>query len=109
MFSLKNKEDFTELYYDALQIFDAAKVQREILLHLFSLQSIISTAKLNEYLNRLTVLALIIMIPTLISGVYGMNIPLPFMHSPHAFYIVIGFMLAATLIGLGIFKILERF
>ncbi len=106
-FAAKDKIHFKELYFDALQIFDAAKVQREIVLHLFNVQSIITSTRLNEYLKRLTLIALIIMIPTLVSGLYGMNIPLPFAHHPHAFFIVLILMFVAAVIGIIVFKLLE--
>lgn len=108
-FTVKDKEQFKELYFDALQIFDAAKVQREIVLHLFSLQSIITSARMNEYIKRLTILTVIIMIPTMISGIYGMNLSLPFAEHPNGFFIVLGIMLISAVVGVAAFKLMERF
>jgi magnesium transporter len=108
-FSSKDKDNFKELYVDALQIFDAAKVQREIVLNLFNLQSIIASARMNEYIKKLTIITLVIMIPTFITGLYGMNLALPLADSPGSFYIVLGVMIVAAVVGVGLFKFLERF
>jgi magnesium transporter len=33
----------------------------------------------------LTLITIILMLPTLIASIYGMNVELPWQHSPHAF------------------------
>ncbi|MEP6712576.1 MAG: magnesium transporter CorA family protein [Ferruginibacter sp.] len=48
--------------------------------------SIISNNQ-NEVLKRLTTLTLFLSIPVLIASIYGMNVPLPFSHSPWAFWL----------------------
>ncbi len=108
-FSYKDRDNFKELYVDALQTFDAAKVQREIVLNLFNLQSIIASARMNEYIKKLTIITLVIMIPTFITGLYGMNLTLPLAGTPGSFYIILGVMVAAAVLGVGLFKFLERF
>ena len=45
----------------------------------------------------------ILMIPTLTASIYGMNIELPFQHSPHAFFIVTGISFSASLLCVLIF------
>ncbi len=49
--------------------------------------SIVSN-NLNIVIKILASITIVLSLPTLISSVYGMNIPLPFQHSPHAFGIV---------------------
>ena len=93
----ENREEFQDIYYDALQILDALKLQREMIMNIFNIQSILSNNQMNAFMKKLTALALIIMIPTLISGIYGMNVAgLPFAGGPEAFWIVIGVMLLIT-------------
>ncbi|MGM5484076.1 MAG: magnesium transporter CorA family protein [Nanobdellota archaeon] len=82
------RNEFYNLYYDCLQIIDSLKIQREIVANLFNFQSILSTNKLNQSIKKLTSLALIVLLPTLITGAYGMNIKLPFANSEHAFLII---------------------
>src|SRR3989344_6209984 len=75
-FSRKNMEAYSELYHDILQLLDTERVQRETVSNLFNLQSIISSNRLNLFIKKLTSIAIIVMIPTLISSIYGMNVKL---------------------------------
>lgn len=101
----EDRDEFLDIYQDALQILDAEKVQREIVMNIFNIQSIISSNSVNEFMKKLTALALIIMIPTLISGIYGMNIQgLPFSNFNHSFIIVMSFMSIITVIMYFIFR-----
>lgn len=43
---------------------------------------------LNRVIRQLTVLTVIMTVPTIVSGVYGINVALPFDHHPWAFPIV---------------------
>ncbi len=53
--------------------------------------SSISSHNLNYTMKVLTVATVIIALPNLFYGMYGMNVPLPFMHEPWAYYMVVGF------------------
>ncbi|PLW80656.1 hypothetical protein C0585_01560 [Candidatus Woesearchaeota archaeon] len=99
-FTKKDMENFNDLYYDNLEIRDNAKIQQEIMLSLFNLQSAIAQQKLNNFMNRITLLAVIIAVPTMISGLYGMNFTyLPFADSKYGFFGILGIMIA-IIIGL---------
>jgi magnesium transporter len=43
------------------------------------------------------------MIPTLVASIYGMNVELPFQHTPHAFFITIGLSFFLSSVGVLIF------
>jgi magnesium transporter len=43
------------------------------------------------------------MLPTLVASVYGMNVPLPFQHSPHAFLITMVMSLVLSVLGVVLF------
>jgi magnesium transporter len=88
-FDNENRELFNELYYDALQLLDNEKIQRENVSNLFNLQSILSSSRLNISMKKLTYLAIIFSVPTIISGIYGMNVKLPFGNHPYGFHIII--------------------
>ena len=64
--------------------------------------SVISN-NLNVVLKFLTAVTIILMIPTLIASMYGMNIRLPFQDHPYAFLINIGISFTLTLISTIIF------
>lgn len=97
-FAAEDRQNFAELYYDKLQILDTEKIQRELIMNLIDIKTISSTEKLNLTIKRLTSLALLIAIPTLISSVYGMNIPLPMQNDPNAIYYLASLMVIPTLI-----------
>lgn len=48
----------------------------------------LQTNKTNEIMRMLTIISTIVLPLTFISGLYGMNVGLPFADSPHAFLIV---------------------
>ncbi|MFP4117527.1 MAG: magnesium transporter CorA family protein, partial [Candidatus Woesearchaeota archaeon] len=96
-FTADDRERFRDLYADGLQILDTEKVQREVIMNIFNMQSIISTNRINTFMKKLTSLALIVMIPTLITGIYGMNINgLPLSDASYSFYAMVGFLVLIT-------------
>jgi magnesium transporter len=104
-FTDDDRDTFNDLYSDARQVLDVEKVQREVIMNIFNLQSIISTNHINEFMKKLTSLALIITVPMLISGIYGMNINgLPFATHKFSFWIIMGIMAIITTIIYIIFK-----
>ena len=50
-------------------------------------------------MRTLTVISLVLLPLSLLAGIYGMNVSLPFDKSPYAFYGLIGFMVA-LIVGL---------
>jgi magnesium transporter len=60
---------------------------------------------LNHVMRRLTSISLLLMWPSLVASVYGMNIALPFQDAPHAFWILTLFTIA---IEIGIFRYFRR-
>lgn len=63
--------------------------------------------RLNETIRLLTVITLAFTVPTMIAGLYGMNVDLPGEHSPYAFWVVI---LASLIISgsLGVYFLRKR-
>lgn len=55
---------------------------------------------MNVVMKLLTLITIILMLPTLIASIYGMNVELPWQHSPQAFLIPLG--LSAVISGIGI-------
>ncbi|MFC2135611.1 magnesium transporter CorA family protein [Bacteroidota bacterium] len=96
-FTKENLQEFAELYYDKLQILDTEKIQREVITNLFNFQTVVATHKLNNFMKRLTTLALIFVIPTLITGLFGMNVNIPFGNHPYGFLIV--FLIIVLFVG----------
>ena len=60
---------------------------------------------MNTIIQTLTVIATIVLIPTLIASIYGMNFPdMPFQKTPHGFYIVMALCFGLVSIMLWYFK-----
>jgi magnesium transporter len=59
---------------------------------------------LNVVMKLLTLTTIILMIPTLIASIYGMNVELPGQHSRHAFLIPMVLSVLASLVGVFTFS-----
>ncbi|MCF7861660.1 hypothetical protein K9M79_05420 [Candidatus Woesearchaeota archaeon] len=103
-FSQKDKEQFNDLYYDALHLLDTERINRDIITNIFNFQSIINSNRTNDLFRKLAAYGLIIAIPTLISSIYGMNVDLPFMGGANAFWILLCGMIGISLTFYLIFK-----
>lgn len=61
----------------------------------------VADTRLNETVQLLTVITVSLTIPTMIAGIYGMNVPLPGHDSPMMFWFIIGFsIIIATILSL---------
>jgi magnesium transporter len=91
----EDEKDFLDdLVIETSQALETANTYTNILSStLDAFASIISNNQ-NEVLKRLTTITLLLSIPVLIASIYGMNVPLPFQHSPFAFWIPIVISLA---------------
>ncbi|MEA3229654.1 MAG: magnesium transporter CorA family protein [archaeon] len=87
-------ELFDDLYFDVMELIDNVKIQRDIINNLFEMQSTIVSNELNVVMKKITAIAAVIMVPTLITGIYGMNFShMPFADYIYGFYIIIGIIL----------------
>jgi len=59
--------------------------------------SSISSNNLNRTMKALTVATVMIALPNLFYGMYGMNVDLPFQHQPWAYFMVMAFSISLTL------------
>jgi magnesium transporter len=99
---------FHDLYYNILQIYDSHKIQRELLLNLFNLESNVVANRMNTSVKKFTSLAFVVMIPTLISGIFGMNFKYIWLaEHPLGFVWIVGLMLVISLGLWAIFKKLD--
>lgn len=66
--------------------------------------SSISSNNLNRTMKRLTIVTVLIMLPSMFYGLYGMNVTLPFQHESWAFMAVVGVTVAVNLLMYGFAK-----
>lgn len=64
----------------------------------------VAAGQLNRTFRRLTSISIFLMIPTVFSGLYGMNVRLPFADSPNAFGIVVLVVLLMSTLAVVIFQ-----
>jgi|GEM_PF-368484 len=85
-------ETMENIVVEVKQAFATCNIQRELMTETMSTYSNIVSNQLAERMRLLTIVTIILAIPTLIAGIYGMNVDLPFDQLPglNAFWIVIG-------------------
>ncbi len=79
-------EDLIEdLFLDIGQLIEQCRSNLKNIVNIRDAYSTIMTNNLNSVIKLLTSLTVILMVPNIISGLYGMNVTLPFAQSPIAF------------------------
>jgi len=97
------KEDEQELLEDVLtdnkQAIEMANIYSSILTGTMDAFASVISNNLNRVMRRLTIVSIVLMIPTLISSFFGMNVDLPFQNLPLAFMGIFSGSLLASVIG----------
>ncbi len=105
---LEDKQDARELFQDILidnsQALEMANVYSNILGNMMGAFASIISNNLGHVVNRLTAVTIALMLPTLVAGIYGMNVDLPFQHHPHAFTIVVIISILVTILFVVYFR-----
>jgi len=93
---IREDEDKTDLFEDIIidnsQALEMANVYTNILNGTMEAYASIISNNLNMVIQRLTLVTIILMVPTLVASFYGMNVPVPFSGSDSSasfFYIII--------------------
>lgn len=86
------------------QLVDSARSVLKSIQNIRNASEAILTSKLNITIRTLTVLTILLTIPTIISSLYGMNVPLPLSDNPYAFWIVISSIIATVIAVILLFK-----
>lgn len=94
-----------DVYADVIQILDTEELFRDRLtssldLHLSSISN-----KMNDIMKSFTVIASLLLIPMLVSGIYGMNVALPMQNNPNAFYTIMLIILLSVIATILFFKV----
>jgi magnesium transporter len=97
-------EDFLEdVIVDNKQAIEMANIYSNILSGMMDAFASIISNNLSVVMKVLTSVTIILMLPTLVASIYGMNVPLPFQESQHAFLITMVTSFALAAVGVGIF------
>jgi magnesium transporter len=102
-------EDMTDLFEDIIidnsQAMEMSKVYSDILSGTMDAYGSIISNNLNLTIQRLTLITIILMVPTLMASFYGMNIQLPFQYHPFA---MVGVLVASLGLSAGIAWYFQR-
>lgn len=106
---LGNDEDLVDLFEDVIidnsQALDMANIHTNILNGTMEAYASIISNNLNLFVNRLTIITVVLMLPTLIASFYGMNVEgLPFDDNPYGFTIIVIMSISLSLVLLVIFR-----
>lgn len=71
------------------QLIEASRATLRTMINIRSAYNAISTERLNTIIRRLTALTVLLTIPMVITGFYGMNVTLPGSENPFAAYIIL--------------------
>lgn len=94
------RELLNDLIVDTSQALEMANIYTTILSSTMDAFASIISNNLNNVMKRLTSITIILSLPVLVASVYGMNVDIPYQHSPHAFYIpVILSLVVSVIIG----------
>jgi magnesium transporter len=99
----EDQEKLEDVQIDNRQAIEMANIYSNILSGMMDAFASVISNNLNVVMKILTSITIILMIPTLIASIYGMNIETPFQRSPFAFFIVVGISFAISLIGVLVF------
>lgn len=83
------KEELEDALIEAKQLVEMTKLSSEILQQLSSTYNNVLNNNLNDTMRILTVLSVLLTIPTIITGFFGMNMPLPLEHNASGWLITI--------------------
>jgi len=100
----KDNEDLLEdVVIENKQAIEMSNVYSNILSGMMDAFASVISNNLNVVMKFLTSVTIILMIPTLIASIYGMNIELPFQRSTHAFFLIVGISFILSIISVLIF------
>lgn len=89
---------FEDIIIDNTQALEMSNVYTNILNGTMEAYASIISNNLNQVIQRLTLITIILMLPTLVASLYGMNVPLPFKDSEYAFPFIIIFSIVISLL-----------
>ena len=105
--NIKELEYHSDLFEDVIidngQALEMSNVHTNILSGTMEAYASIVSNNMTLFINRLTIITIVLMVPTLVASFFGMNVKLPFSSdSTYAFYVIMG-VSVAFVVGLIIF------
>ncbi|MDR0369962.1 MAG: hypothetical protein LBH96_05715 [Candidatus Peribacteria bacterium] len=95
---------FEDLQYKTDKIISYISIVKENTESLFDVSDTLTTMKTNRVISILTIFTVVLGILTWLSGMYGMNVDLPFDDSPWAFTLLTVFMIGVAILTMLFFR-----
>ncbi len=99
----RDKDILEELTVSGREILDWCKVNIKSAVNIREAHSTILTNSLNRTIKFLSSMTIIVTIPNILAGLFGMNVILPFQNHQHAFLFVLAWIVLFVSLALGIF------
>ena len=110
---IRKYPDDTDLLEDVIienkQAMEMCTIYRDILSGTMNAFASVISNNLNVFMKALTIITVILTIPTLIASLWGMNVPVPLEGNPYGFWIVLGFSVVLSLVATVYMKIKKMF
>ncbi len=108
LLKIRDNEELTDLFDDIIidngQALEMANIYTNILNGTMDAYGSIISNNLNNVMKRLTIITIVLMVPTLFASFYGMNIPLPFSESSYSWIFIFVFSICVSLILIWYFQ-----
>jgi magnesium transporter len=99
-----DQDTLEEVILDNTQAIEMANIYTNILSGLMDAFASVISNNLNNVMKTLTKITVILMLPTLVASIYGMNVNLPFQGTPNAFWVVLSICLLSAVGGMLLFR-----
>jgi magnesium transporter len=104
-----DRELLDDIIIDNAQAIEMAHIYTNILSGLMDTFASVISNNLNNVMRTLTKITIVLMLPTLITSFYGMNINLPIQENPYAFAVITIVCILASVIAMTILTVKRRF
>jgi magnesium transporter len=89
-----DKELIEDIKLSTAELIELSKTRIKTAINIRQAYDAIATNNLNKIFKRLTSIAIFLAIPTIVSGIFGMNVGLPLQHAKYAFLLVLAIIIA---------------
>jgi magnesium transporter len=106
---LKQNEDQEDYLEDIIlknaQLIEISRTSIKSIVNIREAYSTIMTNNLNNVIKLFTAITIILTVPTIISSIYGMNVPLPFQNGEYTFEAILAVIIGISSLGIIIFNV----
>ena len=104
---IRTYEEDEELFQDVMTEFQQAiemtNIANNILMQMTTAYASIINNNMNKIIKTLTLITIVLYVPTLIASFFGMNVQIPGQHNPNAFSLILGVSLVLSAVILIVF------